>query len=90
MGRTKVDPGRIDAIEGDRSTPTADLHARLVPQLEELRTLIDELSDDDWGREVRHSTLGVLAMSRAVDVFLVGHLEQHADQLEGLVPAGGR
>jgi hypothetical protein len=31
-----------------------------------------------------HQTLGVVNMPHLVDEFLVGHLEQHAAQLDGL------
>jgi hypothetical protein len=89
FGRTKSDPGRIAAIEADRDRPPAELMARLAHQLEELRAFTRGLSERDWGRKVRHSTLGVLDMPNVFEMFLMGHLEAHADQLDGLAAAGG-
>lgn len=85
FGRTKTDPGRIGAIERARARPVRELHGALEPQLEDLRRLIEGLSGDQWSRRVSHSTLGIMDMPRVLEVFLVGHLEQHADQLDGLL-----
>jgi DinB superfamily len=87
FGRVKTDEGRVAAIEADRHRPPAELWARLAAQLVGLRSLLAGLSDADWGRRVLHSTLGVLDMPMVVEEFLVGHLESHAAQLEGLVRA---
>jgi hypothetical protein len=84
FGRVKSDPGRIAAIERDRNRAAAELMDRLEGQMGELRAMIDGLSDEEWARRVAHPTLGVMGMPRVFDEFLVGHLEQHADQLEGL------
>jgi DinB superfamily len=84
FGRVKSDPVRVAAIEADRHRPPRELMDRLVGQLEELRSLIRSLSSRDWERRGRHSTLGVMGMRAVFDEFLVGHLEAHADQLDGL------
>ena len=85
FGRTKADPDRISAIERDRNTPAAELLIGLRGDLDDLRDLLAEMSANDWDRRVTHSTLGVLDMPRVFDDFLVGHLEGHAAQLEGLL-----
>jgi hypothetical protein len=85
FGRTKTDPDRIGAIERDRHTPPQRLLVRLRGDLDDLRDLLSELSAKDWGRSVRHPTLGVLDMPRVFEEFLVGHLEGHARQLDGLL-----
>lgn len=87
LGRVSSDPERIGAIETDRHTPPALLWARVSADLDELRTLIGELTDEQWMRLGRHSTLGVMDMPRIFHEFLVGHLESHAEQLEGLLGA---
>jgi hypothetical protein len=84
FGRTKTDPGRIAAIEHDRGVSPADLFARLEAQAADLRALLEEMTAEDWAREGEHPTLGTMSMSRVVEEFLVGHLEAHAAQLEGL------
>jgi hypothetical protein len=84
FGRVKSDPGRVAAIERDRHRPVAELMERLEGQLQELEDMIGSLSPEEWDRRVAHSTLGDMDMHSAFDEFLVGHLEQHADQLDGL------
>jgi hypothetical protein len=84
FGRTKADPGRIAAIERDRRLPVSQLMDRLEAHVAELKAMIWSLSPDDWTRRVSHSTMGIMDMPRVFDEFLVGHLEQHADQLDQL------
>lgn len=84
FGRVKTDPERVGAIERDRHLPAMDLFARTQPDIEDLRALLREMSPLDWERRVSHQTLGVMDMSRVLDEFLIGHLEQHADQLKAL------
>jgi hypothetical protein len=87
FGRTKADPDRIGAIERDRSTSPEQLMVRLRADLDDLRDLLAEMTEQDWARTVEHSTLGVLDMPRVFEEFLIGHLEAHARQLEGLLSA---
>jgi DinB family protein len=89
LGRVSSDPARIAAIEADRHTSTADIWARLSTELDELGRLIGELTDEQWARRGIHSTLGVMDMPMVFNEFLVGHLESHAEQLEGLLEARG-
>lgn len=88
FGRTKSDPGRLGAIERDRHEPPARLHAKLVDQLDELRAVIATMPEAGWRTSGRHPTLGVMTMEQIFEEFLVGHLEEHADQLDQ-VAAGG-
>jgi DinB superfamily len=87
FGRTKTDPERIDAIERDRGRPVSELWARMRSQMADLWNLIDHLPAEAWGKRGLHPTLGGMDMSSILDDFLVGHLEQHADQLDGLAAA---
>jgi hypothetical protein len=84
FGRVKSDPARIAAIEADRHRPPGELMAHLAEHLHELRGLIRELRPADWERQGLHPTLGVMDMPAVFDDFLVGHLESHAAQLDGL------
>ena len=84
FGRTKRDRVRVAAIEADRHRPPAALMDRLAGQLDQLRALIRELTPADWERRGRHPTLGEVEMTAIFQDFLVGHLEAHADQLDGL------
>ena len=85
FGRVKTDPARVGAIEADRETPVEELWKRVQGQLRDLRALLQEMTGEDWDRRVAHSTLGVIGMRRVFEGFLVGHLEEHTAQLEGLI-----
>jgi hypothetical protein len=89
FGRVKSDPERVAAIERDRGTPVGELESRLQAQVGELRVFLRQLPDGAWAVRGVHSTLGVMSTEGILDEFLVGHLEQHAAQLEGLLAAGG-
>jgi hypothetical protein len=86
FGRVKSDPTRLEAIEADRRTPASELWQRVQDEFRDVRVLLQEMTAEDWERRVTHSTLGVMDMQRVVDEFLVGHLEEHTAQLEGLAP----
>jgi hypothetical protein len=88
FGRTKSDPGRIAAIERDRRTERGALWTRIASSLVSLRAFLDGLDDRAWSARGLHPTRGEIDLSRIVDEFLVGHLEQHADQLDGLGATG--
>jgi hypothetical protein len=84
FGRTKSDPARIAAIERDRHGDMATLSNRIARDVSGLRAFILGLDDSAWSAVGRHPTLGEMDVGCIVDEFLVGHLEQHADQLDGL------
>ena len=90
FGRVKTDTNRVAAIERDRATAITELHARLTGGIDATRAFIDSVPDTAWTR-VRgvHSTLGEMSLAQIVEEFMVGHLEEHADQLDGLA-AGAR
>jgi len=84
FGRVKSDPGRVEAIARDRTTSVAELHARLQDHIEQVRAFLRSLPEDAWAARGVHSTLGVMSLHGMLDEFVVGHLEQHATQLDGL------
>ena len=84
FGRTKTDELRIAAIEQYRTLPTTDLLERVRSSLAEVRLALMSIPDAGWSREGRHPTVGVMPVSSLVERFIVGHLEEHADQLDGL------
>jgi hypothetical protein len=88
FGRTKADEGRIAAIQRDRAVPIPELHARLDGHLVLLRDFLGGLAGSEWQRRGTHPTLGPMGMEEIVERFLVGHLEEHAEQLEGLSGGG--
>jgi DinB superfamily len=84
FGRTKTDPERVAAIERDRGADPRELMARVAGHVAQVRQLTRALGDDDWAIVATHPTLGEMSMTEIFEEFLVGHLEQHADQLEDL------
>jgi hypothetical protein len=84
FGRVKSNPQRIAAIEAGRRFP-ANQHLHTIRRaLDRLREFVAELDDDGWARSGTHETLGVMTMEQMLEEFLIGHYEQHADQLDTL------
>jgi hypothetical protein len=89
FGRTHTDPERIGAIERDRREPVTELWAATREHIAVLRSFVGDLSPAQWLAVGQHPTRGPMSVSQITEEFLVGHLEQHADQLEGLRDAPG-
>jgi hypothetical protein len=84
FGRTKGDPERIGAIERDRREPVSVLWADTRTGIAGLRTFLGTMQQDQWAIRGLHPTRGAITVDELVERFLVGHLEEHADQLERL------
>jgi hypothetical protein len=84
FGRTKSDPHRVSTIEERRHTPSADLWATLEADINRLDRWLSALPEAAWRARGVHPTLGEMDLRRILDEFLVGHLEEHADQLDQL------
>jgi DinB superfamily len=81
FGRTQEDARRIDAIEGDRSLPIAELFDRIDAGVAPYRAFLAGLSDADAARLGRHPTRGDIGILTMLDALVVGHLEGHVAQL---------
>jgi len=88
FGRTKSDPERIGAIERDRHEAVSTLWASTREDIGLLRAFLSGLAPEQWLDVGLHPTLGLMPVTKINEEFLVGHLEQHADQLEGLSAQG--
>ena len=84
FGRVKSDPGRVAAIERDRRDDPLRLLARIDQGVAAVLALLDRLDAAALDRAGSHQTLGRMTVAQIVDDFLVGHLEEHADQLARL------
>jgi hypothetical protein len=82
FGRVKTDPGRIAAIERDRHTDPAALLARVRSSLADVSDTLRSLPDEAWQRRGLHHTRREMPLTEIVERMLVGHLEEHADQLD--------
>lgn len=85
FGRSRDDPGRLAAIEQGRGLSAEEVIVPLRGDLDDVRDLLADMSAADWNRRVHHQVLGDMDMPRVFEVFLVGHIEDHANQLEALV-----
>ena len=84
FGRVKTDAGRIEAIERDRHTDPAALLARVRTDLAEVGDAARSWPSEAWTRRGMHPSRGEMTVETIVDRFIVSHLEEHADQLDGL------
>jgi hypothetical protein len=86
FGRVKTDPGRIAAIAERRAEPVGVLAAKTAADVRQLRSFLREVDRDpaNWSRVGLHSKLGAMTITQMVEEFLVGHLEEHLGQLDGL------
>ena len=84
FGRVKTDPERVAAIARDRNAGVDVLWERCSRELTALDDWLALLPDEAWERRGLHQTLGEMDLARIVEEFLVGHLEEHAQQLESL------
>ena len=89
FGRISSDPGRVGAIERDRRQPLSVLWSATHTDIEQLRRFLESVDARSWGARGLHPRLGVMNLERIVDEFLVGHLEEHADQLDALAAGAG-
>lgn len=84
FGRVRTDPGRIGAIERDRHESPAALMRRVRDSLAWVGDELRAMPDEAWEARGIHPTLGEMSIGSIVDRFIVGHLEEHADQLDSL------
>jgi threonine dehydratase len=80
----KTDLSRTDPIERERRTAPAELLARVNSEIADLSATLTALPDDAWQARGLHPTLGEMGLQAILDRFVVAHLEEHADQLDGL------
>ena len=84
FGRTKADAGRLAAIERDRRTAPEQLMRRVAAGISDWAALIRSLPPQAAAAIGLHPTLGEMSLAEMLERFVVGHLEEHADQLDAL------
>lgn len=85
FGRTADDPVRIGVIGRDRTVPLHVLLDRIDHSLDVWTARLRSLPDDAAARRGLHPTLGEVPVPAFTQRFVLGHLEEHLDQLERLV-----
>jgi hypothetical protein len=89
FGRVKTDAGRIEAIERDRHTDPAALLERVRTSLAEVTDAVRSFAPDAWTRRGAHPTRGEMTVHAIIERFIVEHLEEHAEQLDGMAGTRG-
>ena len=84
FGRMKTDAGRVGAIERERRTDPGELLRRVTAQIDELSSALAALPADAWDVMGLHPARGEMSVRTIVERFVLSHLEEHADQLDGL------
>jgi hypothetical protein len=84
FGRVKTDPERLGAIERDRHQDPPALLRRVRESLAWVSEELGVLDDGAWAARGLHPVRGELTVSEIVERFILDHLEEHADQLDGL------
>jgi hypothetical protein len=87
FGRTKTDAARVEAIERDRHEAPHALLERARTALARATDRARALSPDVWELRGTHPTRGEMTVREIVEVFIVEHLEEHAEQLDLLANA---
>lgn len=87
FGRVATDPGRIERIGLDRSLPAGELFARIDRSLADVEARLEQLDPADEARLGSHTRLGEMPVGAMFERFIVGHVEDHVRQLEGILAA---
>jgi hypothetical protein len=85
FGRVASDTLRIGILERDRTLPLRELFDRIdggIARWE--RRLASAVPADDEAAGL-HPTLGEMSAARLRERFVIGHLEEHLDQLDGIL-----
>jgi len=88
FGRVKTTPSRLERIEASRHEDPGVLLDQMDAGVARTVSLLQDLSEEDLDRVGHHQSMGDMTVSEAIDEFLVGHLEQHAEQLADALPPG--
>jgi hypothetical protein len=83
FGRDRTDPSRVGPIERDRHSDPDRLLDRMDEGVALVRARLAGLGPADLERTGRHPARGEVTVAQIVEDYLVGHLEEHADQLDG-------
>lgn len=87
FGRVKTDPARIAAIETGRGEPIPRLAKRTQEAIADLRRYLAPLTLAEWACRGVHPTKGEMDVEAMVEEFIVRHLDEHLEQLDGLAGA---
>jgi hypothetical protein len=88
FGRVATDEIRLSVIARDRTLPLRELVARIDSDIARWRRRWAALDDEERARIGVHPRLGEMSVTAAAERFAADHLEEHLDQLAGLMAGG--
>jgi len=88
FGRLATDTNRLGILERDRSLPPGELYDRIDHAVERFGRRLETLTGDESTRLGVHPKRGEMTIADLADRFVVGHLADHAVQLEGILGIG--
>ena len=88
FGRKATDDVRLAIIERDRSLPIQELSGRIQAGIDRWGERWAKLDGDARQRLGAHVTLGPMTVTEVANRFVVGHLEEHLDQLAEAADGG--
>ncbi len=90
FGRVKSDPDRIAAVEEARREDIQILLVLTLDAIAGVRQFLASFPVSAWELRGLHAGQGEMSMERIVDFFIVGHLEEHAGQLDSIAAGGAQ
>jgi len=87
FGRVATDPDRIERIGRDRELPIGELFDRIGQASNDAVRVVGGLSAGERGRLGIHPRRGEMSVSDSFERFIVGHLEEHVEQLVEVLSA---
>ncbi len=87
FGRTAADQIRTLTVARDATLPPRELYDRMAAGIDRYERRLPQLSEADVRRRGTHPTRGELTVEELLERFVVGHLEEHAVQLEDALRA---
>lgn len=90
FGRVATDQIRLLVLERDRSLPPRELFARVAADADRVARRLETLTARDTLQRGVHPRRGEMTVAELADRFIVGHLEEHAEQLATAVQESRR
>jgi hypothetical protein len=87
FGRTATDPDRLGRIAEDRLRPAGELLDGIDAGLVTALGFVTERTHADLARVGLHPARGEVTVGDSLERFVVGHLEDHVDQLRTILGA---
>jgi hypothetical protein len=87
FGRVASDVLRIGILERDRTLPLRELFDRIDAGIGRWLARIPTVTAAEWAAPGRHPRDGAVPASHIRDRFVISHLDEHVEQLHGLLRA---